>query len=349
MAPNPPRTIFITGASSGIGAATALEAHQQGFQVVATGSRSVEKIPEALQCLPQGNFIYVQANASTPHELEGVRLAGLKYFKNPGTVYGFLNAGTFAADNAPADEIRNMWNVNVGGTQLMAALLGDLVEKSDGGFITSSSIVAAEQLNIPNAAEYRKTKEAVAQFILSDPANQRMRGATIYIGASPTGMTTREGELIMGMLLVGGLSPEADPTVRSRIFASLAHQGKAAESETPVAFLKALLGENYTAQMSQSRSGKLAATLLNKDPGLNSARTRLPLAMYFVTPGEVQSRVNQLLIANDIAITPETVAQQVIGLINEGLPQPGAPKARKIYSVNGADGPVLGLLKSFSN
>ncbi len=360
MAINSPRTIFITGASSGIGAATALAAVEEGFQAVGVGSRPLEKIPQALQCLPPDRFVYIPADVADPAQIAQVAQGGIDRFTNLGVVNVFLNAGVFAADNAAPNEVQRMFDVNVNGTRLMANVFSPIVRASGGGFVTSSSIVAAENLNIPNAARYRETKQAVADFIFGmhqNPEYQGIRGGVVYIGASPTGMTTREGELIMGLLMAGAISTEADPTIRNAIFNQIREGGVAAESQNLETFLRAFLGNEFD-QLGQARDGispravrseSSLIRLMRSDHTLSSGRSRMMAGNYFISPGEIQSRVNQLLVSRDIAVAPETVARQVVAWISEGLPKPGAPESRRIYSVNGAEGPVQGLLRTFSN
>ncbi len=215
-----------------------------------------------------------------------------------GTVYGFLNAGAFEKDSGDPERVTRMLLTNTWGAVGMAYSLRDLVG-GEGGLLASSSIVSAENLNIVDAAKYRWTKDVIANFILTMHENpehqgafQGIRGGVVYIGASPTGMTTREGELIMGMLMSGALSSQADPEIRARLYATLSAQGNPEAEQNVEAFLRAFLGEDGFAQMGADRAGRLALTLLKKDVELSNGRTRLPFAKYFVSPGEVQQRVN---------------------------------------------------------
>lgn len=63
------KTILITGASSGIGKATAIECSKMGAKVIITG-RNLERLTETYNELDEGEHIIIQADLSNPSDLD---------------------------------------------------------------------------------------------------------------------------------------------------------------------------------------------------------------------------------------------------------------------------------------
>ncbi|MEG0890832.1 MAG: SDR family oxidoreductase [Bacteroidales bacterium] len=63
------KTIFITGASSGIGRSTAIECSKLGASVIITG-RDKERLNETFSCLNTGNHIQIAADLTIKEQLE---------------------------------------------------------------------------------------------------------------------------------------------------------------------------------------------------------------------------------------------------------------------------------------
>lgn len=65
------KTILITGASSGIGKATAIECSKMGAKVIITG-RNLERLNETYDELEKGEHIVIQADLSNQKDLDGL-------------------------------------------------------------------------------------------------------------------------------------------------------------------------------------------------------------------------------------------------------------------------------------
>lgn len=65
------KTILITGASSGIGKATAIECSKMGAKVIITG-RNLERLNETYDELEEGEHIVIQADLSNQKDLDGL-------------------------------------------------------------------------------------------------------------------------------------------------------------------------------------------------------------------------------------------------------------------------------------
>lgn len=65
------KTILITGASSGIGKATAIECSKMGSKVIITG-RNLERLNETYDELEKGEHVVIQADLSNQKDLDGL-------------------------------------------------------------------------------------------------------------------------------------------------------------------------------------------------------------------------------------------------------------------------------------
>ena len=145
----------VTGASSGIGAATARELAGQGFQVV-LGARRLElteKIAAEIDgiALPL-DVTDVESVAAFAAEVPAARVL----VNNAGGAKGLASVR-----DAVEDDWRWMWETNVIGTlRLTRALLPALVASGDGHIITITSVAALETYD--NGSGYTSAKHAQA-------------------------------------------------------------------------------------------------------------------------------------------------------------------------------------------
>ncbi|MFL5307195.1 MAG: SDR family NAD(P)-dependent oxidoreductase [Polyangia bacterium] len=148
---------LVTGGSTGIGAAVALELAQAGARVVITG-RHEETLRASAARHPQITFQVADAGQSgdTARAVDEVR-----------TRFGRLdalvnNAGVFeirAVGDAASDHVRRLWDTNVlGVVETMRASL-PLLRRSRGSVVNIASIAADHPM--PNASVYSATKAAV--------------------------------------------------------------------------------------------------------------------------------------------------------------------------------------------
>lgn len=134
------KVLMITGASSGIGRATALAAAKQGWKLVLTARRE-DRLKDLVAEIGDDRAIGIAADVTDYEQLSQAVEAGLQKFGQLDAVFanagmGLNAAGTEAGD---PDEWRRMIDVNVLGVLYTArATLPDL-RKSTGHFLMTGS------------------------------------------------------------------------------------------------------------------------------------------------------------------------------------------------------------------
>ena len=149
------RIAVVTGASSGIGEASARELARQGFHVV-VGARRVDRL-EALAGEIDGTALPLDVTDEQSCAEFCAALPRLHVLVN--------NAGgakgTTSVMDADEDQWRWMWETNVLGTlRMVKGLIPTLVETGDGLVITITSIAALESYD--NGSGYTSAKHAQA-------------------------------------------------------------------------------------------------------------------------------------------------------------------------------------------
>lgn len=154
------KTIFITGASTGLGKATAMLFHSKGWNVIAT-MRSPEKENE-LNKLP--NTLLLPLDVTDTQSIDKAVAEGLKLF---GTIDVLVNNAGYGLigvfESATVEQIRKQYEVNVFGLMNMTrAVLPVMREKRTGCIVNISSFggVTAGQF----ASLYNSSKFAVEGF-----------------------------------------------------------------------------------------------------------------------------------------------------------------------------------------
>jgi NAD(P)-dependent dehydrogenase (short-subunit alcohol dehydrogenase family) len=154
---NMSKTILITGASSGIGKATARYFHEQGWNVVATmRSPKNEKELTAL-----ANVLVLRLDVQDPSSIGSAIEAGLARF---GKIDALLNNAGYGAygplEATPMENIRRQFDVNVIGLlETTKAVLPHLRSSGSGVIINVSSI--GGKVTFPLGTLYHGTKFAV--------------------------------------------------------------------------------------------------------------------------------------------------------------------------------------------
>jgi NADP-dependent 3-hydroxy acid dehydrogenase YdfG len=150
---HPRRVAVVTGASSGIGAATAKTLARQGFHVVAVARRA-ERI-EALAAEVDGTAIVADVTSDAAVDALAARLDRVDVLVN--NAGGARGLATVA--HSDLEHWRWMWETNVLGTLRMTrALLPKLVASGDGLIITVTSVAALETYD--GGAGYTAAKHA---------------------------------------------------------------------------------------------------------------------------------------------------------------------------------------------
>ncbi|KPM32156.1 Short-chain dehydrogenase/reductase [Croceitalea dokdonensis DOKDO 023] len=159
------KVIIITGASSGIGEATALKLAEKGAKTVLTARRE-ERLNELAENIRNngGKALVVTADVTKKDDFEKVVAQTLNEF---GTIDGLINnAGLMPLsyiNKFKTDEWEKMVDVNIKGVlHGVAAVLPTMMEKNSGHIINISSSAAHNYF--PGGAVYCATKAAVKMF-----------------------------------------------------------------------------------------------------------------------------------------------------------------------------------------
>lgn len=186
------KVVIITGASSGIGAATAKQIAGQGAKVV-LGARRETKLQQLAEEIQQagGQAAYRVTDVVNPEDSE--QLVQLAQDTFGGVDAIFLNAGLMP--NSPlsklkTDEWHSMVDVNIKGVlNGIAAVLPTFTSQKSGHVIATSSVAGLKAY--PGGAVYGATKWAVRDLMEvlrmeSAQEGTNIRTATIYPAAINT-------------------------------------------------------------------------------------------------------------------------------------------------------------------
>ena len=160
------KTVIITGASSGIGEATALKLAKEGMNVVLT-ARSEDKLKKLQAKIEKenaGKAIVVPADVTKKEDLKKVVEKTKETFNSIDALIN--NAGLMPLSyikNLHTDEWDTMVDVNIKGVlNGVAAVLPTMMEQKSGNIINISS--SAGRKIYPGGAVYCATKSAVRMF-----------------------------------------------------------------------------------------------------------------------------------------------------------------------------------------
>jgi NADP-dependent 3-hydroxy acid dehydrogenase YdfG len=138
---NQQKIIVITGASSGIGAATVDKIMKAGHKAVIT-ARSTEKLNKIVQRWGEDRILAVTADASKLDEITNVINEAKEKFGRIDVV--FANAGmgvsTPGVENGEPDEWKTMLDVNINALLYTAKASLPALKETKGHFIVTSSI-----------------------------------------------------------------------------------------------------------------------------------------------------------------------------------------------------------------
>ncbi|HLY50221.1 MAG TPA: oxidoreductase [Solirubrobacteraceae bacterium] len=197
MAP-PSKAVLITGCSSGIGRATALELAQQGWKVYATARR-----PETLGELAERGC---QTLALDVTDEDSMRAAVERVSSAEGSVGVLVNNAGYsqsgAVETVPIEEARRQFETNVFGLLRMCQLvLPGMREQGWGKIVNISSM--GGRLTFPGGGLYHATKYAVEA--LSDAMRFEVRGFGVdVIIIEPGLIVTNFGEVAAGSVEAAG-------------------------------------------------------------------------------------------------------------------------------------------------
>jgi NADP-dependent 3-hydroxy acid dehydrogenase YdfG len=154
MTPPSRGTAVVTGASAGIGAATAIRLAQEGFDVV-LGARRLDRVEQiADKCGGRGFALDVTAPDSVDRFVAEVETCSV-LVNNAG-----LGLGLEPIEEMPEDHVEVMWATNVMGLLRVTRALLPLLEESGNGHIINLGSIAGFEV-YPGGAGYTASKHAV--------------------------------------------------------------------------------------------------------------------------------------------------------------------------------------------
>jgi NADP-dependent 3-hydroxy acid dehydrogenase YdfG len=168
-----PGVLLITGASSGIGAATAAHAVRDGWKVVVS-ARSEDKLESLVQELGEDNALAVRCDVTEFADQERLVSQALDRFGQIDAV--FVNAG-FGAKRGFLEETPEFWREMVltnvlGAAYTIRATLPHIRERGTGHYLLTSSVAGRRAL--PGSL-YSSTKWAVTG--MGESLRQELRAA----------------------------------------------------------------------------------------------------------------------------------------------------------------------------
>lgn len=185
------KVVVITGASSGIGAATAYALAARGAQVV-LGARRLDKLKEvANRAMSLGGQVEVMSCDVGKRE-EVRALLGLAQNRFGHVDAAIANAGFgFSArvHDTTQEQMDEIWRVNLLGTWYVMAEAAPLMLKQRSGHIIAVSSVVARR-GLPGMGPYCMTK--AAQLSLVEAMRVELRGTGVYVSSVHPGYTQTE-------------------------------------------------------------------------------------------------------------------------------------------------------------
>lgn len=248
-------TILITGASSGIGKATALRFQSEGWNVIAT-----MRDPTASDLGDLDNTLVTRLDVTEPASITAAVRAGTERFDAIDVLLNNAGYGAYGPLEAfSTDRIRRQFDTNVIGLlEVMKAVLPQMRARRAGTIVNISSI--GGQITFPLGALYHGTKFAVeglseALHYELEPLGIRVR--IVEPGMIKTDFGGRSFDFAMDDNLVD-YAPTAE--AMGRLFGKLASNPSAPEVVADVIWQAA----NASGDQLRFRAGPDAVELLNR-------------------------------------------------------------------------------------
>lgn len=203
-------TAVVTGASSGIGAATAVRLAAEGFDVV-LGARRVDRVAEVAAACGPGRARALPLDVTDDASVAdfAASVGGCRVLVN--NAGGAL--GLDAVATADLDRWQQMYDTNVLGTLRMTrALLPSLVDSGDGHVVVIGSIAGVEPY--AGGAGYNAAKagqHALAEVLRRETVDQPVRVSEVLPGLVETefSVVRFDGDAERASKVYAGLTPLA--------------------------------------------------------------------------------------------------------------------------------------------
>jgi NAD(P)-dependent dehydrogenase (short-subunit alcohol dehydrogenase family) len=230
----PQPVAFVTGASTGIGFATALQLARTGFRVYA-GARRVEK----MEPLTAHGVIVVALDVTDEESMSGAVAAVVAAHGQIDVLVNNAGYGSYGSlEEVEPDEGRRQFDVNVFGLARMTQLVLPAMRAAGRGRIINVSSMGGK-MHEPLGAWYHATKFAVEG--LSDALRMELKPHGIHVSIIEPGGTRSEWGAIssQGLLARSGSGPYA---AQAKVMATaLATTDKAGLSTPPEAVAAAIV------------------------------------------------------------------------------------------------------------
>ncbi|MCX2951812.1 SDR family oxidoreductase [Lentzea sp. NEAU-D7] len=211
------KVVAITGASSGIGEATALLLAERGARLV-LGARRSERLADLVDRIEKagGTAVHTRTDVTRREDLHSLVALARERFGRLDVLVGNAGAGPISPlDDLRVDEWDEMVDVNIKGVlHGIAAALPVFREQQAGHFVTTSSTAAFRV--VPSMAVYAGTKVAVRAICegLRQEAGAFLRVTTVFPGFVHTDFAeastnTEVRESIAGMRDEIAIPPDA--------------------------------------------------------------------------------------------------------------------------------------------
>lgn len=178
------KTILITGASSGIGAETAVQCSKMGAKLIITG-RNKERLDETFLKLEGEDHNQISADLTDVSEIEKL-VSELPELD--GIVYNAGVASTKLIKFIKKNYIDNLFNVNFQGPALLSQKMITAKKINKSSSIVFISSIAANHCTLGNSM-YGSTKAALtsfARYLAKELINDKIRVNTILPGTIKT-------------------------------------------------------------------------------------------------------------------------------------------------------------------
>ena len=197
-----PKTVFITGATAGIGRTTALHLAQLGHHVIASGRKATElaKLADEAKRLP-GTLVTVELDVTRPESIAAAVaiVAKLTADRGPDVLINNAGFGVLGPTSEISDaEMRRQYETNVFGLMnVTRAFLPAMRARRAGRIINVSSM--GGRITLPYFGVYNSTKYAVES--LSDALRYELRPFGIDVALIEPGVirTNFEATAVSGL------------------------------------------------------------------------------------------------------------------------------------------------------
>lgn len=182
------KVIVITGASSGIGAATARRLAKDHAKLV-LGARRIDRLEAIKEEFPEEAIVAQRADVTKKEDMQALIKTAVEKFGRVDVLYN--NAGVMpvnALANQAYDEWQQILDVNVMGVlNGIAAVLPTMIKQKGGQIIATDSV--AGHVVVPNLAVYNGSKFAVRAIFEGLRQEQHQNGIRTTI-VSPGSVAT---------------------------------------------------------------------------------------------------------------------------------------------------------------